>query len=370
MKLLLAGGGTAGHVEPALAVARAWKQAHPADEICFIGTSSGLENSLVPAAGFTLTHIPKVTIARSLSPSLLTIPFRLIQSILATIKILKDVDCAIGFGGYVSAPLYIAAALTRTPFVIHEQNAHPGWANKMGAHFTSFTAVSYPVARGRLASAELTGLPLRDDVLAALESATGDASALRATAKSEVAARYELDSTQPLIFIFGGSQGSQAINSVIERYRASATGFSILHGVGKNNPLPDDNPAYKANAYRAVAYRAVAYIEDMAQCYLAADLLISRSGAVTCAEAGALARFSLFIPLPIGNGEQRLNAQSLVAAGRAQLIDQSEFTPEWLVANVGALLKKSAAQTSEVDASGSDAVDKIVRIIERAAGVQ
>ena len=360
MKLLLAGGGTAGHVEPALAVARAWKKKHPHDEILFLGTSSGLENSLVPAAGFALAHIPKVAIARSLSPSLLMVPIRLIQSVVASRKILKDVDCAIGFGGYVSAPLYLAAAITRTPIVIHEQNARPGWANKLGARLTSFTAISYPVAGGPLSKAELTGLPLRDDVLAALENAKMNGESARAAAKSEVVARYGLNPTQPLIFIFGGSQGSQAINSVIDKYRENAIGVSILHGVGKNNPLPPSTPSYQA----------LPYIEDMALCYLAADLLIARSGAVTCAEAAALSRFSLFIPLPIGNGEQQLNAQSLVRSGRAQVVSQSDFTPKWLGLNISALLAKSAAQSSEVDASGSAAVDKIVKIIERAAGVQ
>ena len=360
MKLLLAGGGTAGHVEPALAVARAWRKKHPTDEILFIGTSTGLENSLVPAAGFNLAHIPKVAISRSLSPSLLLVPIRLIQSVAAAQKILKDIDCVVGFGGYVSAPIYIAAAMRRIPFVIHEQNARPGWANNLGARFTEFTAVSYPVASGQLAHAELTGLPLRDDVLAALAKAKNNGAAARNAAKSEVAARYGLNPKEPLIFIFGGSQGSQAINSVIEKYRESATGVSILHGVGKNNPLPSSSPSYKA----------VPYFEDMAQCYLAADLLIARSGAVTCAEATALSRFSLFIPLPIGNGEQELNAASLVRAGRAQVVSQSDFTPEWLRSNISALLAKSAVQSSEVDASGSDAVDKIVRIIERAAGVQ
>lgn len=360
VKILLAGGGTAGHVEPALAVARAWKSAHPESELIFIGTSVGLENSLVPAAGFSLAHIPKVSIARTLSPSLLLVPIRLIQSVAATFKLLSGVDCAIGFGGYVSGPLYIAAALRRTPFVIHEQNARPGWANRLGAMFTSYTAISYPVSSGALAKAELTGLPLRADVIAALDSAAHDGGAARALAKREVAAKHGLDVSKPLLFIFGGSQGSQAINKVITEFRGKAQEISILHGVGKNNEISPSSPSYKA----------VSYIDDMATCYLAADLLISRSGAVTCAEAEALAKYSLFIPLPIGNGEQKLNAQSLVDQGRAEVISQSEFTPDWLARNIGALLTKSSAQSSDVSLAGRSAVDKIVKLIERAAGVQ
>ena len=361
MKILLAGGGTAGHVEPALAVARAWKIAHPADVIEFIGTSVGLENTLVPAAGFTLHHIPKVSIARRISPSLLKVPFQLAASISATRKLLKGVDCAIGFGGYVSGPLYIAAALTRTTLVIHEQNAHPGWANRLGALLTRHVAISYPVSHREFSKAELTGLPLRADVIEALQKAEGNWDSARAEAKREITARYGLSPDQPLIFIFGGSQGSQAINSVIAQSQRifESQGISVLHGVGRNNPLPESSSHY----------RALSYIDEMALSYLAADLLIARSGAVTCAEASALAKYSLFIPLPIGNGEQSLNAASLVQAGRAQIINQRDFTAEWLEGNIARLLEESAQRPEEGDGAGARAADKIVKIIEKAVRI-
>lgn len=360
MKILFAGGGTAGHVEPALAVARAWQRTHPEDEIAFLGTLEGLENSLVPAAGFSLHHIPKVAIARKLSPSLLKVPFQLLASVLATRKILQDIDCAVGFGGYVSGPLYLAAAISRTPFVVHEQNAYPGWANRLGARLTRNVALSFPVNNREFRGAEITGLPLRSDVVEALDSASGDWGAARARAKAALAARYGFDVAKPLIFIFGGSQGSQAINEVISqsREKLSSYGISLLHGVGKKNPAPDPSNSY----------RALPYIEDMAECYLAADVLISRSGAVTCAEAQALSRYSLFIPLPIGNGEQALNATALIDAGRAELIAQRDFTASWLSENIGSLLEKSSHRDVAGDASGAQAADKIVKVIERAAG--
>lgn len=360
MKLLLAGGGTAGHIEPALAVVRAWQRSHPSDSVVFIGTSSGLENTLVPAAGFELINIPKVGIPRTLSPSLFLVPFRLLQSVAATAKILRTVDCAIGFGGYVSGPLYLAAAITGKPFVIHEQNARPGWANRMGSLFTRYTAVSYPVRRGRLSKAELTGLPLRADVLAVISRSIENATVARQDAKNEITTRFGLKPNQPLIFIFGGSQGSQAINKVIEGFLPYAKGISILHGVGKNNKIPPASETYKA----------LSYIEEMAQCYLAADLLIARSGAVTCAEATALSKYSLFVPLPIGNGEQELNADSLVKSGRATVIAQSEFTPDWLANNISSLIEKSAAQSNRIESEGQYAADKIVKLIERAAKIQ
>ena len=359
MKILLAGGGTAGHIEPALAVARGWKERHPEDEIIFIGTDSGLENLLIPAAGFTLLHIPKVSIARKISPSLLKVPSQLIAAIISTSRIIKDVDCAIGFGGYVSAPMYCAAAMTRTPFVIHEQNARPGWANRVGAWLTSYRAISYPVAKGALSRAELTGLPLRADVRNALIQAQGDWRAARNQAKRGVAQKYSFDASQKLIFIFGGSQGSQAINQVIEKSEKifSKHGCMVIHGVGKNNSV----------AASSQSYRQLHYIDEMAEMYLAADLLIARSGAVTCTEATALSRFSLFIPLPIGNGEQAFNAQELVSEGRAELIEQRNFSAQWLESNLARLLERSAARPESGDASKIDAVDKILAIIERAA---
>lgn len=359
MKILFAGGGTAGHIEPALAVARGWSERHPHDEIIFIGTESGLENQLVPAAGYSLHHIPKVSISRTLSLSLLKVPLQLISSIRKTVTLLKNVDCAIGFGGYVSAPLYCAALLTRTPFVIHEQNARPGWANKIGGLFTPYLAVSYQVTTGALAKAELTGLPLRSDVLAALRQSDRNWKEARVAAKKAVAARYGIDAMKPLIFIFGGSQGSVAINNVIGQAHQTfnSHGVSVIHGIGKNNPLPAATDVYKP----------LNYIDEMAQLYLAADVLISRSGAVTCAEAGALSKYSLFIPLPIGNGEQALNAQGLVDAGRAELLAQSEFSAPWLEANLGRLLERSASQSESGDSSTAGAVDKIVKIMEKAA---
>ena len=184
----------------------------------------------------------------------------------------------------------------------------------------------------------------------------------RRAAKHGISERFNLTANQPLIFIFGGSQGSQAINQVIESARKNGEfdNFSVIHGVGKNNELPTSE----------ASYRALTYIDQMAELYLAADLIIARSGAVTCAEVSALGRYALFIPLPVGNGEQALNAQSLSNSGRAMILAQREFTPQWLRENLDSLMRKSAARPATADASGANAVDKIVAIIERAIKVK
>jgi UDP-N-acetylglucosamine--N-acetylmuramyl-(pentapeptide) pyrophosphoryl-undecaprenol N-acetylglucosamine transferase len=227
---------------------------------------------------------------------LIIAPFSLIRSIAQCISLTRTTDVVVGFGGYVSGPAYCAAALTRTPIVIHEANARPGLANRLGALFTQYTAVAHAINSGKLSGALLAGLPLRADVASAFQSASLDWQKARQDAKRVLG----FDPAKPLIFVFGGSQGSVALNSVIADSRANllAQGVQILHGIGARNKALADQDGYQARGY----------INDMATAYLAADLIISRSGAVTCAEVNTLGRYALFIPLPIGNGEQELNA--------------------------------------------------------------
>ena len=356
--LVLAGGGTAGHIEPALAVARAWKIAHPDDVIVFIGTKSGLENRLVPSAGFTLAHIPKVTVSRRPSFSWIQIPFHLYRAVASSRVVLKDAQLLIGFGGYVSAPAYLAARLGKTPFLIHEANSKPGWANRLGAKLTPYLAVANPIDKGGFGKALITGLPLRSDVSQAFLASRSDFQAARSAAK----ARLGFNESKPLIFIMGGSQGSVAINKVIEASLSKLLekGISILHSVGKANALP----------MQASGYRPVSYVDSMGDAYLASDLVISRSGAVTCSEFRALGRYALFVPLPIGNGEQLYNARALIEASRAEVVEQSDFNAQYLVKHIDELLKKSAA--SPVEGSDADlaAAKKIVAFGEFAMSDQ
>ena len=350
--VVLAGGGTAGHVEPALAVARQWKIAHPKDRLIFLGTSSGLETSLVPAADFELHLIPRVRISRRPSASWLNIPFDLISAIYESRKVIKSADAVIGFGGYVSAPAYIAAQISGTPIVIHEANAKPGWANRLGSAFTKHLAVAHSVDSGKFEGALLAGLPLRSDVAKAFGDSHSDWAAARHAAKLRLGFPADL----PLIFVMGGSQGSVAINKVIENSveTFNKQGMSVLHSVGKLNTLPPANGGYKP----------VAYVDAMADAYLAADLIIGRSGAVTCSEFRALGRYALFVPLPIGNGEQFVNAASLVADNRAQIISQKDFTTDFLKDQITSLLAKSAAAPIQGNGADLHAAEKIVALTE------
>ena len=350
--VVLAGGGTAGHIEPALAVARAWKLAHPDDVMVFIGTKAGLENKLVPSAGFTLAHIPKVQISRRPSLSWFRIPFDLYRAVASSRVLLKDAQLLIGFGGYVSAPAYLAARMIKTPILIHEANAKPGWANRLGAKLTPYLAVANRIDKGDFANARITGLPLRSDVLEAFMASRLDFPAARLAAKR----RLGFDEEKPLVFIMGGSQGSITINKVVEECLPNllAKGISILHSTGKLNSLPKEMDGY----------RPVAYVDAMGDAYLASDLVISRSGAVTCSEFRALGRYALFVPLPIGNGEQLYNARSLIEESRAEVVEQSNFNSQYLVSHIDNLLQN--ASKSRVDGSDVDlaAAEKIVALGE------
>ena len=350
--VVLAGGGTAGHIEPALAVARQWMKTNPSDKCIFLGTKSGLENTLVPAAGFELRLIPKVAISRTPSVSWLRIPFDLISSVVSSFKVVKSADVLVGFGGYVSAPAYLAAALSRTPIVIHEANAKPGWANRLGASFTSHLAVAHPVDQGKFSDALLAGLPLRSDVATACVASASNWANARTAAKL----RLGFPADVPLVFIMGGSQGSLAINDVVTNSVSTLNhkGISVLHSVGKLNALPHSQGSYKP----------VAYIDAMADAYLAADVIIARSGAVTCSEFRALGRYALFVPLPIGNGEQFVNAASLVADGRAEIITQKEFTSNFIEAQIDRLLKAAVHAPINGDDQDLDAAQKIVALTE------
>ncbi len=350
--IVFAGGGTAGHIEPALAVARQWREAHPKDVITFIGTKNGLENTIIPRAGFTLAHIPKVSIARKPHWSWLRAPIDLVRAVKASQIILRDTDLLIGFGGYVSAPAYVAARLAGIPTLIHEANAKPGWANRIGALMTPHLAVAIPVHSREFKDALITGLPLRRDVAEGFVAARNDFKAARISAKR----RLGFDKDSPLLLVMGGSQGSVAINAQLELALKPllSRGISIMHSVGRANPLP------RAQG----AYHPVAYIDSMADAYLASDVIIARSGAVTCSEFRALGRYALFVPLPVGNGEQYFNARSLVESGRAEILEQSQFTSEYLTTHIDALLARSAV--APIDGSDLDltAAEKIVALGE------
>jgi UDP-N-acetylglucosamine--N-acetylmuramyl-(pentapeptide) pyrophosphoryl-undecaprenol N-acetylglucosamine transferase len=355
-KILLAGGGTAGHVEPALAVGRWIAQNVDGSKIEFLGTAQGLENRLVPEAGFTLNAIAKAPFPRSVNLSALVWPWRFLKSILQTWRAMQGVDLLIGFGGYVCSAAYIVARIKKISIIVHEANAVPGWANKLGARLGAKVLISFETSRGfgrQWNDAQLVGIPLRSEILSIAEMDRSARTALRV----EKAQQWGINPDRPIVLVFGGSQGSQHINKVLAESinLIVSHGIQVVHAVGRANPLPEGSANYKP----------VPYLEDLPQAYCAADLIICRSGAVTCHELMAIGKYALLVPLAIGNGEQRLNGSALVESGAASMVENSNFTQEWLSNNLLGLIAagKKFNSTLHVAQVPLDAVNKIGHLI-------
>lgn len=323
MHVVLAGGGTAGHIEPALNLADALRRRDPSIGITALGTEKGLEGTLVPARGYELRMIPPVPMPRRPSAELVTLPKRVRAALRQTVQILGDVDADVvaGFGGYVALPAYLAARRTKTPLVIHEANAKAGLANRIGARFTKNLAEA---VAGSLPHATRMGIPLRRSI------STLDRVAARPQGRAELG----LDPDRPVLLVFGGSQGAQRINAAVSAALPGLLdlGLQVLHAVGPKNidSVTDEAPGY----------HPVAYLDRMDLAYAAADLVVSRSGAMTCAELAAVGLPAIYVPFPIGNGEQRFNALPVVEAGGGLLVADEELDSLRLLSEVTALLEQ------------------------------
>ncbi|MCQ9369800.1 undecaprenyldiphospho-muramoylpentapeptide beta-N-acetylglucosaminyltransferase [Corynebacterium sp. 35RC1] len=325
LRVVVAGGGTAGHIEPALATADALKERGA--EVIALGTTKGLETTLVPARGYELSLIDPVPVPRKPNVDLLKLPWRLLRSVRQAMAALKahEADVLIGFGGYVSAPAYLAAKLTRTPFFVHEANARAGMANKLGVALGGKGLLATRAA-GLGLKGEVVGIPLR----ASLSNAASPEEL--AAQKVRASQLWGLDPQRPTILVTGGSQGAVSINKAVTEAAPDLVkqGFQVLHQVGKKNPLPELSLS---------GYVPVHYVEDMAAAYAITDLVICRSGAMTVAENSARGKVAIYVPLPIGNGEQALNAAEVVERGGAVLIQDAELS--------GELLSSTVAEISE-----------------------
>lgn len=348
-RIILAGGGTAGHIEPALAVADSLRKMDPQLELEFLGTSSGLEQLLVPQRGLLLRTIPKVVLPRKISLVAFLFPFKLVGGILKAHKIVKGADMLIGFGGYVSATAYLAARLAGVSIALHEANASPGWANRLGRHFAKVVAVNFENVRSNWLGSVLTGMPIRN----AITEVAQLSEAQRKKFRDLHATTWGFDPSRPIVAIFGGSQGSLQINEAVASYlKNSDRDIQILHAVGSNNPLPSAEPGYLP----------MPYFHDMASVYGAADLMITRSGAVTCSELMTVARFALLVPLAHGNGEQVANAKELVDQGRAIMVSNQEFTGTWLANNLNQVVELSSSRRLEASEIHLHAADRIAQL--------
>lgn len=323
---LLAGGGTAGHVNPLLAVADRLRERDASAEVLVLGTREGLEARLVPERGYELLTIEKVPFPRRPGRAALGFPRRLRSAVADVRSVItsRGVDVVVGFGGYAAAPAYLAARELGTPLALHEANARPGIANRLGARFTKFVGVAFEGTR--VPHATWVGMPLRPEI-ERLD---------RFAARREGIRFFDLREDRPTLLVTGGSSGAQRINETILASVATilGVGWQVVHVTGEFREAVDDP--------QLPGYRLRKYCDRMDLALAVADLSLSRAGTSTVAEVTALGIPSVFVPYAAGNGEQRLNARGAVAAGGAMVVADADFTPGWVASELVPLLRNRA----------------------------
>ena len=363
MRLCIAGGGTGGHVFPALATAAAVRARAPETALLFVGTAAGLEARLVPAAGYPFETIRvRGLMGKALGErlaALAALPGAIGQSRRLLARFGPDV--VLGVGGYVAGPVLVAAAFRGAPTVLHEQNAAPGLTNRLLCRVATAVAVSLEAARVHLPARRLTvtGNPVRADLFGHAREASRES--------------FGLHPDRTTLLVFGGSQGARRLNEVM-RGAAEALGecrmrLQVLHATGER-----DREAVSA-AYAAAAIRAVVlpFIEGMGAAYAAADLVICRAGATTVAELTALGKPAILVPFPHAAGDhQRHNAAALVAGGGALLILERDLTPALLADRIRELVQdpvQLGTMARRAAAAGRpDAAERLADLLFEVAG--
>lgn len=314
MTILLAGGGTAGHIEPALNLADVLRRNNPVEDILLLGSARGLESKLVPERGYELAMVDAAPLPRKINGDLFRLPGRMraakrqVHELITT----RNIDVVVGFGGYVSIPAYLGAR-GRVPIVIHEANAKAGIANRLGARFTPYRATA---TANSLPESQVLGIPLRENI----------ASLNRSELRMQARHHWGLRQDRPCLLVFGGSQGARHINTALGELvpEIIAAGGQVLHSVGMNNEDQIVPVTHEQSNY----YVPLSYIDRMDLAYAAADFAICRAGAMTCAELAAVGLPACFVPYFVGNGEQELNARPLVTAGGSVMLADKDLSSE------------------------------------------
>lgn len=331
VRVIIAGGGTGGHIYPALAIAQGLRQRHPGARILYVGTRQGMEAELVPQAGLSFSAIPAAGLKRRLSAANLMAVWRAGQGLCASGKLLRDFapQAVVGTGGYVCGPVVLAAALARIPTLIHEQNALPGLTNRILSRVATKTALTFIEARRyfpKRARVILTGLPVRPEVMC--------------VKRDEARASLGISPGEFVLVSFGGSRGAQAINKAyreVVRVLGGRPGFRLFHATGEHGhqAFLDEirasglDPANLSNVTIAPYFHAIAGL------LAAADLVVCRAGASTIAELCVLGLPSILIPYPYATGNhQEHNARALERRSAALVIRDADLNGADLTARV------------------------------------
>jgi len=355
MRVIVAGGGTGGHVIPALAIAQELRAQYGA-EVIFVGTRRGIETRLVPAAGFELRFIEVGALKRVSAATRLKTALDLPRALMASAGLIREFmpDVMIGVGGYASGPAMLVAALMNLPTVAFEPNVVPGLANRLLAPTIKTAAVHFEQSCHYFRNCHVTGVPVRREFFS-VPPRPRDA--------------------RPTLLVFGGSQGAHAINQAVLQALPglvkAVPAIQIIHQTGEKD-YPEAQAAYLS---ATISAEVSPFIDDMPGAFARADLLLCRAGASTVAEITAAGKPAIFIPLPTAaDDHQSHNAATLAAAGAASLLPQSELSTERLVAEIAKLLGERAELAKMAKAARSfahpDAAAKIAALAARVAGVQ
>jgi UDP-N-acetylglucosamine--N-acetylmuramyl-(pentapeptide) pyrophosphoryl-undecaprenol N-acetylglucosamine transferase len=362
MRYIISGGGTGGHINPGIAIAREIKAREPDAEILFVGTEKGLEGDLVPRAGFNIRFIEVRGFKRKLSMDTLRTIGKLIKSFGSIKKIFREFkpDAVIGTGGYVCGPVVFYAALKKLPTLIHEQNAFPGVTNRILSRYVDEVAISFEESRRRFkgkARITLTGNPIRSEFFL--------------LDKEKAREKLGLPGDMPLVVISGGSLGAEHINNCVKDMiirHSKDISYKLIVSTGSRNyddvmkelkePLPEN-------------IQIVPYIYNMGEVLAAADLAVTRSGAITVSELSALGVPAILIPSPfVAENHQEYNARALENKGAAVVILQSQLTHEILYGQIDKLIKDKELRRRMASAAKkcgiNNAAPEIYKLIRRA----
>lgn len=350
---MLLGGGTAGHVNPLLALAEKIRAEDPESDLLIVGTEEGLEARLVPERGFELHTIERLPLPRRLNRAALTFPKRFNRAVRELQQLIRrhDVDVVVGFGGYASAPGYVAARKEHVPIVVHEANAKPGLANRLAARFTPFVGVAF--ATTKIRNPHLVGMPLRREIVE-LD---------RTAARTEAQLYFGLDREKPTLLVTGGSQGARSLNTAVSDAAEAITaeGWQILHVWGELTSI---------SAAQLPDHHILKYCDRMDLALAVADFAVSRAGSATVSELSGLGIPSVLVPYPVGNGEQRFNAQDVVNAGGALLVKDAQFSALWIMQHLLPILSSTQAQQEMARAAARagtlDGTEKLLELTRAA----
>ncbi|WP_347488332.1 undecaprenyldiphospho-muramoylpentapeptide beta-N-acetylglucosaminyltransferase [Desulfoscipio sp. XC116] len=365
MRFIVSGGGTGGHIYPALAIAGGLKKRFPDCAIMYIGTNRGLEADIVPKAGYEFHAVRAVGIKRSLSRHNLKVPLEAWAGYRQARRLIRDFAprAVLGTGGYVCGPVVLAAARMKIPTLIHEQNALPGVTNKILSRAVDRVAVTFEDALTffpRRASVYLTGLPVRDEIISA--------------GRERAREKFGAHQSELLVLSFGGSQGARTLNRAVAQalqYLAGIPELRLLHvtGSGQYEQFMDMLQNEGLGRDMPDNITVVPYMYEMPEAMAAADLVVSRAGAATLAEITVRGVPALLVPFPYATGNhQEHNARALVSRGAAEVVLDADFSGPCLVEKIKQLLADRHRLKIMAEASGRlgrpHALDDIINLVQ------